>query len=456
MLNLNVVILAAGMGKRMHSSVPKVLHLLGGVPLLSHVIATSRLLSPNKICVIYGYGGETVQKSITDKDIVWIEQSVQLGTGHALKQALPYLNHDASTLILFGDVPLVDVRTLQQLIGTANVDSCGLLTAELANPHGYGRIIRADSSNEVIGIIEEKDANESQKRIVEINTGVMLVPNQYLQRWLPQLNDNNQQKEYYLTDIIAIAVNNKVKISTAQPSNSWEILGVNSKVHLAKLERIYQSVKAIDLLEQGVGIADPDRIDIRGELICGQDVEIDVGCIFEGKVILGDHVHVNAYCVLKDVNIGSSTKIAPFSLIEDSTINENCTIGPYARLRPGTQLDKEVRIGNFVELKNSSVAAGSKINHLSYIGDASIGENVNIGAGTITCNYDGASKHQTVIEKNVFIGSNTQLVAPVKVASGSTIGAGSTITKNTPADQLTLSRAKQVSISGWVRPKKNN
>ncbi len=455
MSKLNIVILAAGIGKRMQSSLPKVLHCLAGKPLLVHVLSTARKLSPDKICIVYGYNGEDVQKAITDHDIIWVKQSEQLGTGHALMQALPFLDDDASTLVLFGDVPLVKIETLRNLLIVSSNNLCALLTANMDNPYGYGRIIRSQEASKVIAIVEEKDASQAQKKVCEINTGVMLLPNKYLQDWLPKLENNNQQHEYYLTDLISFAVENKVSIATERPINTWEILGVNSKVQLAKLERIYQNNYAEKLLEQGVGLADPERIDIRGNLLCGQDVMIDVGCIFEGKVILGDHVIVKANCILKDMTVGSGTTIAPFSLLEDSEVGENCRIGPYARIRPGTKLASKVHVGNFVELKNSSVAFGSKANHLSYIGDSIIGKNVNIGAGTITCNYDGVNKHQTIIEDNVFIGSDTQLVAPVKVTAGTTIGAGSTITRNTPPGQLSLSRSKQVSIAGWMRPTKN-
>lgn len=455
MTKLNIVILAAGMGKRMQSALPKVLHHLGGKSLLANVLETARTLSPEKICVIYGHGGERVIQALPDSDLVWIEQAEQLGTGHALMQALPALDETGSTLVLFGDVPLIKTETLCKLVDVVQDDRCALLTAELENPYGYGRIIRAPDTGSVISIVEEKDANPEQKLLREINTGVMLIPNTFLHDWLPKLDNSNQQKEYYLTDIIALAVKHGVGIEAAQPENNWEILGVNNKAHLAELERVFQNEYAKKLLEQGVTLADPSRIDIRGQLTCGRDVEIDVNCIFEGQVVLGDNVTVKANSILKDVSVAAGAVIAPFSLIEDAEIGNNTQVGPYARIRPGTRLGSNVRVGNFVEIKNSTIANASKANHLSYIGDTQIGENVNIGAGTITCNYDGANKHRTIIEDNVFIGSDTQLVAPVTITEGATIGAGSTITRNTPSRKLTLSRAKQISIDGWVRPVKN-
>lgn len=455
MTKLNIVILAAGMGKRMQSALPKVLHPLGGKPLLASVLETARTLSPEKICVIYGHGGERVLKAIPDSDLVWVEQAEQLGTGHALMQALPTLDKDGSTLVLFGDVPLLRTETLCKLVDAAKDNAFALLTAELEKPFGYGRIIRASDAGNVIAIVEEKDASAEQKLIREINTGVMLIPNAFLHDWLPKIENANQQKEYYLTDIIALAVSNGVDIVAVQPEDAWEILGVNNKAHLAELERIFQSEYARNLLAQGVTLADPARIDIRGQLTCGRDVEIDVNCIFEGRVVLGDHVKIKANSILKDVSVSAGAVIAPFSLIENAEIGINTQVGPYARIRPGTRLGSNVRVGNFVEIKNSTIANASKANHLSYIGDTEIGENVNIGAGTITCNYDGANKHRTIIEDNVFIGSDTQLVAPVKVTEGTTIGAGSTITRDTPPEKLTLSRAKQVSIDGWVRPVKH-
>ena len=456
MPRINVVILAAGMGKRMRSALPKVLHPLAGKPILSHVLDTARTLSPKKICVIYGYGGERVRQTVgDDPNLIWVEQAQQLGTGHAVKQALPYLEKGSATLVLFGDVPLVKSNTLEELIGKARADNLVLLTVELDNPTGYGRIVRDSETNRVQAIVEEKDALPSQKAIREINTGIMILPNMYLENWLDRLSNNNTQGEYYLTDIIAMAVEDGIQIETSNPSSEWEVVGVNDKIQLSSLERICQQDIANKLMEQGVMLADPARLDVRGKLVCGNDVEIDVNCIFEGNVRLGDGVKVNANCILRNVVVSDGTVIHPFSMLEDTKVGENCRVGPYARIRPGTQLDDVVHVGNFVEIKNSHIATGSKVNHLSYIGDTEMGKQVNIGAGTITCNYDGAFKYRTIIEDNVFIGSDSQLIAPVTVAKGSTIGAGSTITRDTPEGQLTLSRVKQISIAHWKRPQKN-
>ena len=454
MSKLNIVILAAGLGKRMHSALPKVLHPLAGKPLLGHVLDTAHSLSPQRICVVYGHGGEAVPQAIGDESLTWVQQTPQLGTGHALMQALPHLSGTGMTLVLYGDVPLTTIETLRRLIATAGSKDFALLTVELADPAGYGRIVRNDETGGITAIVEEKDASKVQRQIREINTGIMVIPNQYLHGWLHKLENKNAQKEYYLTDIVAMAVKDGVKVEAAQPAHDWETIGINSKTQLAALERIYQNEYAKRLLDQGVTLADMSRIDIRGQLICGRDVEIDINCIFEGHVQLDDGVKVGAHSILKNVKVAAGSAIAPFSLIESAEIGKNCRIGPYARIRPGTRLASEVHIGNFVEVKNSTIAAGSKANHLSYIGDAVVGKNVNIGAGTITCNYDGANKYQTIIEDDVFVGSDTQLVAPVTVAQGSTIGAGSTITKDTPPETLTLSRAKQMSIDGWKRPVK--
>ncbi|MEO6823769.1 MAG: bifunctional UDP-N-acetylglucosamine diphosphorylase/glucosamine-1-phosphate N-acetyltransferase GlmU [Nitrosospira sp.] len=454
MSKLNIVILAAGLGKRMHSALPKVLHPLAGKPLLGHVLDTAHSLSPQRICVVYGHGGEAVPQAIGDESLTWVQQTPQLGTGHALMQALPHLDSTGITLVLYGDVPLTSIETLRRLIATAESKDFALLTVELTDPAGYGRIVRNDETGGIVAIVEEKDASKSQRQICEINTGIMAIPNQYLHGWLHKLENKNAQKEYYLTDIVAMAVKDGVKVQAAQPEYDWETTGVNSKTQLAVLERIYQNEYAKRLLDQGVTLADMSRIDIRGQLICGRDVEIDINCIFEGHVQLDDGVKVGAHSILKNVKVAAGSAIASFSLIESAEIGKNCRIGPYARIRPGTRLASEVHIGNFVEVKNSTIAAGSKANHLSYIGDAVVGKNVNIGAGTITCNYDGANKYQTIIEDDVFVGSDTQLVAPVTVAQGSTIGAGSTITKDTPPETLTLSRAKQMSIDGWKRPVK--
>lgn len=437
----------------MHSAHPKVLLPLAGSPLLGHVINAARELDPAKLLVVYGHGGETVPQAFADSDITWVNQVQQLGTGHALQQAAASLDDDGATLILYGDVPLISVATLRILLDALNGDSVGLLTVSLPDPEGYGRIVR-DEQGQVTSIVEHKDANKVERAIHEVNTGIMALPNAQLKRWLSALRNDNAQGEYYLTDVIALAVADGVRVNACHPGHNWEVMGVNSAAQLAHLERLHQHEVATKLMEQGVRLMDPKRIDVRGELVCGRDVSIDINCVFEGRVVLGDNVTVAANCVLRDVSVGEGTRIAPFSLIEEARIGDNGRIGPFARIRPGTELAEAVHIGNFVELKNSQVDRGSKINHLSYVGDATVGKNVNIGAGTITCNYDGANKHRTVIEDDAFIGSDTQLVAPVTVGKGATIGAGATITRDAPAEQLTLSRARQVTIPGWKRPQK--
>jgi len=454
-MQLDIVILAAGVGKRMRSSLPKVLHPLAGKPLLSHVLDTARALSPSRICVVYGHGGELVPQSFNDPSLVWIKQERQLGTGHALKQSLPYLAKTGKTLVLFGDVPLVKSTTLERLLERASDGRLVLLTTELEDPSGYGRIVRDQKTGYILSIVEEKDATPSEKSIREINTGIMVFPNEQLPYWLADLNNANAQGEYYLTDVVAMAVSAGIRIDATHSTNSWETVGVNNKHQLAALERIFQRNQADKLLEQGVMLADPARIDIRGQLECGENVEIDIGCIFEGAVRLGDNVKIEANCILRNTVIDSGTVVSPYSLIDEAKVGINCRIGPFSRIRPGTNLDNAVHIGNFVEIKNSHISSSSKANHLSYIGDTVIGKHVNIGAGTITCNYDGAMKHKTIIEDNVFIGSDTQLIAPVKVSKGSTIGAGSTITRDTPEGQLTLSRSKQTTIVNWKRPIKD-
>lgn len=449
---MNVVILAAGMGKRMQSDLPKVLHPLAGKPLLSHVIDTARSLSPGRCCVVYGHGGDAVPARLAAEDLDFALQEPQLGTGHAVMQAMPMLADDQPTLVLYGDVPLTTVSTLQKLVQAAGKDKLAVLTVELDNPTGYGRIVREQAR--IVRIVEEKDANDNQRQIHEVNTGILIAPTAHLKRWLAKLSNDNAQGEYYLTDIIARAVEDGIAVTSAQPDFVWETLGVNSKVQLAELERIHQHNLARQLLEQGVTLSDPARMDIRGELHCGRDVEIDVGCIFEGKVELADGVKIGAHCVINNARIAKGAVIKPYCHIEYATIGAQAQIGPYARLRPGTVLAEDVHIGNFVELKNSQLAAHSKANHLAYVGDATVGARVNIGAGTITCNYDGANKHRTIIEDDAFIGSDTQLVAPVTVGRGATLGAGTTLTKDAPPDSLTVSRAKQLSISGWQRPVK--
>ena len=453
MSKLNIVVLAAGKGTRMNSDTPKVLHEIGAMSILGHVITCAKTLKPNKIIVVYGFGGETVKDIFLGENIIWVKQAEQLGTGHAVQQAVAYLDDNANTLILLGDVPLVDALDCQKLLSQAS-DKLAILSFNKADPTGYGRMIR-DAHGQIRAIVEHKDATALQQKIIEVNTGIMAMPNQYLVKWLAQLTNDNAQGEYYLTDIVAFAVQQGVSVAAEITEDEWSVTGINAKTDLAKIERIYQTRYAHQLLLQGVTLKDPARLDIRGTLSCGRDVEIDVNCLFEGNVRLGDRVKIAANCVIKNAVIDAGTHIAPFTHIDDTQIGENARIGPFARLRPGTTLAANTHVGNFVELKNSQVDAGSKINHLSYVGDATVGKNVNIGAGTITCNYDGANKFRTVIEDDVFIGSDSQLVAPVTIAKGATIGAGSTITKDAPADQLTFCRAKeQKSIASWKRPVK--
>ena len=436
----------------MQSDLPKVLHPLAGKPLLSHVIDTARRLSPQRCCVVYGHGGDAVPTRLTAEDLNFVLQEPQLGTGHAVMQAMPMLQDNQPTLVLYGDVPLTTIATLQKLTKAAGNDKLAVLTVELDDPTGYGRIVRENSR--IVRIVEQKDANQTELRLCEVNTGILIAPTIHLKRWLANLSNDNAQGEYYLTDIIARAVEDGIAIESAQPAFVWETLGVNSKVQLAELERIHQHNIARQLLEQGVTLLDPARIDVRGALQCGRDVEIDVGCIFEGTVELADGVKVGAHCVIKNARIAQGAVIKPFCHIEEATVGALAQIGPYARLRPGTTLAEDVHIGNFVEVKNSQLGAHTKANHLAYIGDATIGMRVNIGAGTITCNYDGTNKHRTNIEDDAFIGSDSQLVAPVTVGKGATLGAGTTLTKDAPPDRLTVSRAKQISIAGWQRPVK--
>lgn len=450
---MNIVILAAGMGKRMRSRLPKVLQPLAGKPMLAHVLEKVRLLGKNnRIIVVVGHGAEAVKNYFSQaEDITFALQSEQLGTGHALLQALPYCEKGEPTLVLLGDVPLIRSETLTKLVQAAG-DGVGLLTVKLSNPKGYGRIVRENGA--VRAIVEEKDATEQQRAIDEVNTGIMVLPTQYLDRWLNELGNQNAQGEYYLTDVIARAVAEGVEVNAALADSATEVEGVNNKVQLAALERAYQMDRAHELMNEGVTLIDPQRIDIRGELTCGKDVTIDVGCVFSGKVILGDGVKVGAYCVLKDVEIGAETEVLPFCHFDGAKVGQEARLGPYSRLRPGTTLADQTHIGNFVEIKKSAIGFGSKVNHLSYIGDTDMGARVNIGAGTITCNYDGVNKFRTTIMDDAFIGSDTQLVAPVTVGKGATLGAGTTLTKDAPEGELTIARARQVTLKGWKRPTK--
>src|SRR5688572_5366804 len=449
---LDVIVLAAGQGKRMHSALPKVLHALAGRPLLGHVLEAARALKPQKIVVVHGHGGDVVRAAFPDPSIEWVVQSEQLGTGHAALQALPRLSADAEVLILYGDVPLVRVETLRRLL-EASHKGVAVLTAEVANPTGYGRIVRA-AAGRVSRIVEQKDATPAEAAIREINAGFFALRAGQLSAWLPKLSNQNAQQEYYLTDIVTLAGADEVPVFAVKVDDKWEVAGVNSKQDLAGLERVVQHREAARLLEAGVTLADPSRIDVRGPLECGHDVSIDVNCVFEGKVKLGDRVRIGPNCVLRNVTIAEGSEVRAFSHLDEAEIGARCLVGPYARLRPGASLADEVHVGNFVEVKASRIGKGSKANHLSYIGDSEVGANVNIGAGTITCNYDGANKNRTVIEDDCFIGSDATLVAPVRIAKGSYIGAGSTISKNTPAGQLTVARAKQVAIPSWKPPKK--
>lgn len=450
--DLSIIILAAGKGTRMKSSLPKVLHEIAGKPILKKVIEAAKALSPTKIIVVYGYGGETVKAKLSEEPVEWVEQKEQLGTGHAVMQAMPLLGDSSQSLVLLGDVPLIESEMCTPLLKMANA-GLAILSCSKENPAGYGRIVR--EGGRVKAIIEHKDASEEQHKINEVNTGIMAMPTEKLKQWLGEIDNNNAQQEYYLTDIVALAVSEGTDVDASMTTDEWAVAGVNSKLDLVTVERQFQQRQAEDLLSQGVTLFDHTRLDIRGELTVGQTVSIDVGCVFEGSVTIEDGVNIGPYCVIKNSTIGEGTTIAAYSHIENSEVGNGCRVGPYARLRPGTKLAANNHIGNFVEIKNAMIDDGSKVNHLSYVGDAEIGKQVNIGAGTITCNYDGANKFKTIVEDNAFIGSDTQLVAPVRVTEGSTIGAGSTITKDTKPNSLTICRANgQVTINGWKRPVK--
>jgi bifunctional UDP-N-acetylglucosamine pyrophosphorylase/glucosamine-1-phosphate N-acetyltransferase len=452
-MKLAVVILAAGQGKRMKSDLPKVLQPLAGRPLLGHVVSRARALNPSSIHVVYGHGGDAVREALVKEKLQWALQGEQLGTGHAVMQAMPNVADDELVLVLYGDVPLINAATLQELITAAGAKAMSLLTVMLDNPTGYGRIVR-NARGAIQKIVEQKDASKSQLKIREGNSGIMAVPARLLRKWLGKLGNKNSQGEYYLTDVIAMAVKDKVKVTPLIAPTVAEVLGVNDKAQLAELEAMHRAERARELMVAGATIIDPSRIDIRGDVSVGRDVFLEANVLLEGKVTLGDRVRVGPNVVLRDVTIGSDSVIHPNSVLEQSVLGAGCIIGPYARVRPGSKLGANVHIGNFVELKKTEINDGSKANHLSYLGDAVIGKGVNVGAGTITCNYDGANKSTTTIEDGAFIGSGNMLVAPVRIGKDATTGAGSTITKDAPAGQLTLTRAKQMTLDGWKRPVK--
>lgn len=452
-MELEVIILAAGQGTRMKSDKPKVLHPLAGRPMLEHVITTAQQLEASIIHVVYGHGGEQVQSYFSEWQLSWQCQEQQLGTGHAVQQALPVLSQDGHALILYGDVPLITLGTLQQLLAGVDDKHMALLTTIMNDASGYGRIIR-DANQRVVRIVEQKDCNQEQLAIKEINTGIMALPARYLHEWLSRLTNDNAQGEYYLTDIIEMAVNAGISVNATVTDDPVEVSGINDKVQLQTMERAYQYRRAVELMQQGVTITDANRIDIRGHCEIGKDVSIDINAILSGRVILGSNVKIGPNVFLEDVEISDDVEILANSVVQQAKIGRASRIGPFARIRPDTVLHANTHIGNFVEIKKSTIASGSKVNHLSYIGDCEIGSQVNIGAGTITCNYDGANKFKTIIGDGAFIGSDTQLVAPVVVGKGATIGAGSTITRDTPDEQLTLSRSKQISIENWQRPTK--
>lgn len=449
---LNVVILAAGKGTRMKSALPKVLHKVAERPMVQHVIDTARQLGAAQINLVYGYGAEQLQTALGTQTLNWVLQAEQLGTGHAVQQAVPHIADDDVVLVLYGDVPLTRKETLEQLLAARADNGLAVLTVILENPTGYGRMVR--EHGKVVGIVEQKDATPEQLKINEVNSGIMAVPGKQLKHWLSRLQNNNAQGEFYLTDIIAMAHADGVEIATAHPTNPVETEGANNRVQLAQLERAYQLRQAEDLMLNGANLRDPARIDVRGSVTVGADVMIDVNVIFEGKVVLGNGVVIGANCILKDCVIGDHSEIKPNSMIESSSVGAGCSVGPFARIRPDSVLSDDSHVGNFVELKKAVLGQGSKANHLTYLGDAVIGRKVNIGAGTITCNYDGANKFQTTIEDGVFVGSNSSLVAPITLGADSTVGAGSVVTKNVAAGELVVARSKQVQITGWQRPQK--
>jgi len=452
-MGLSVIILAAGRGKRMHSNLPKVLHKLGGLTLLERVVTRARELHPSEIFVVYGHGGEQVPDELSHLNVRWVEQKETLGTGHAVMQALPHIKDGQRVLILYGDVPLISTATLQALIKSTPSKGAGLVVVNLEDPSGYGHIVRNKRGN-ITSIIEHRDATDLQKQIKEINTGIMYASNELFKSWLERIDNDNAQKEFYLTDAIELAVSEGVHIESVLASYPEEVLGVNNRCQLANLERFYQHQEAKQLLLSGVSLLDPDRFDLRGELQAAEDVTIDINVIIEGKVIIGKNSTIGPNTILRNVEIGENVEIKANTIIEDAKIGNDCVVGPFARIRPGSHLQEKARVGNFVELKNTHIAKASKINHLSYVGDTDVGENVNIGAGTITCNYDGANKFRTTIEDGAFIGSNTSLVAPVTIGKSATVGAGSTICENVSENGLAVARAQQVYKPNWQRPTK--
>ncbi len=449
---IKIIVLAAGKGTRMKSNKPKVLHKLGGRSLVQHVLDNTKTLNPSAVYTVVGYGAEQVIEQLADQ-VTFVQQTEQKGTGHAVQQVLTHLQDEDHVIIGYGDVPLTSPSTFEKLAALCNETQIGLLTVNFENPQGYGRIIRG-KTNKVLGIVEEKDATEEQRKIKETNSGMLSATGKNLKLLLSQIKNNNSQGEYYLTDIFALAVSQNIAIKTTQPDFQWEVSGVNSRQQLALLERIYQSSMAEKLMEEGATLADPARVDVRGKLHTSTDVEIDVNCVFIGTVILGKNVVIGPNCVISDSTIGDGTVIQANSVIDNATIGEKNIVGPFARLRPGAITKSDTHIGNFVEIKNSVIDNGSKINHLSYIGDCDVGSQTNIGAGTITCNYDGAYKHRTIIGDNVFVGSNTALVAPVEIGSRATVAAGSVVVKNAKKDQLVISRSRQTQIDNWIRPRK--
>jgi len=451
-LGLSIIILAAGQGTRMRSALPKVLQPLAGKPLLAHVLVCADDLEADDICVVYGHGGETVQAAVSAPALRWALQAEQLGTGHAVQQAMPETPGENRVLILAGDVPLLTANTLRRLLQETPETDLAVLTVDMGDPTGYGRIVRENGS--VNRIVEQKDASAAEQALNEINTGVILAPGEKLKSWLENLGNDNSQGEYYLTDVIAMAVTDGVEVHGIKADSSVEVMGINDKKQLAEAERALQARLVDELMQQGVGFADPARVDIRGTLTCGKDVFIDINAVFEGDVELGDGTTIESNNLIRESKLGAGTMVHSNCHIEGATTGSDCEIGPFARLRPGAELADKVKVGNFVEIKKSTVADGSKVNHLTYIGDAEIGAGVNVGAGTITCNYDGANKHKTTIGDGAFIGSGVQLVAPVEIGSGATIGAGSTITRRAPNDSLTLERSRQKSIEGWTKPQK--